>query len=48
MKVLKFTPLLLLFALVFTSCSSVQVASDYDREANFSNYKTYAFFQAWN
>ncbi|APU68747.1 MAG: DUF4136 domain-containing protein [Christiangramia sp.] len=45
MKVLKFTPLLLLFALVFTSCSSVQVASDYDREANFSNYKTYAFFK---
>lgn len=26
-----------------SSCSSVKVSSDYDREANFSSYKTYAF-----
>lgn len=45
MKFLKVTPFLLLFAVFFTSCSSVQVASDYDREANFSNYGTYAFFK---
>lgn len=25
------------------SCSSVQVSSDFDREANFASYKTYAF-----
>ncbi len=45
MKVLKFTPFLLLITLFMASCSSVQVASDYDREANFTNYKTYAFFK---
>ncbi|QYA24309.1 DUF4136 domain-containing protein [Gramella sp. MT6] len=45
MKFLRFTPVLLLFAVVLTSCSSVKVASDYDREANFSNYGTYAFFK---
>ncbi len=45
MRFLKITPVLLLFTLAITSCSSVQVASDYDREANFDNYKTYAFFK---
>lgn len=45
MKFLKLTPLLLLFAIFISSCSSVRVASDYDREANFSNYGTYAFFK---
>lgn len=28
---------------VFVACSSIQVTSDYDREASFSTYKTYAF-----
>ena len=45
MKFLKITPILLLFAVFLSSCSSVRVASDYDREANFSNYGTYAFFK---
>ena len=45
MKFLKITPLLLIFAVVMTSCNSVKVASDYDREANFNNYGTYAFFK---
>ncbi|MGA9324798.1 MAG: DUF4136 domain-containing protein [Salegentibacter sp.] len=45
MKFLKFTPVLLLFVGLFSSCSSVRVASDYDREANFSSYNTYAFFK---
>ncbi|APG60351.1 DUF4136 domain-containing protein [Christiangramia salexigens] len=45
MKFLKFTPFLLLFAVLLTSCSSVKVASDYDREANFNDYKSYAFFK---
>ena len=45
MKFLKFTPFLLLFTVFLTSCTSVRVASDYDREANFENYGTYAFFK---
>jgi len=45
MKFLRITPVLLLFAVVLTSCSSVKVASDYDREADFNKYGTYAFFK---
>ena len=41
MKTLKFIPLLLLFVLV--SCSSVRVNSDYDKNASFDSYKTYAY-----
>ncbi len=43
MKALKFLPVLLLF--VFASCSTVRVASDYDKEANFSTYKSFAFYK---
>lgn len=43
-KLLKFTPILLLLV-ILSSCSSVRVAADYDREANFDNYKTFAFFK---
>ncbi|WP_458627661.1 DUF4136 domain-containing protein [Winogradskyella sp. PC D3.3] len=43
-KLLKFTPVFLLL-LILASCSSVKVAADYDREANFNNYKTFAFFK---
>lgn len=45
MKFLKITPILILAAVLFTSCSSVRVASDYDREANFNAYQTFAFFK---
>lgn len=45
MKFLKFTVVLLFFAVVMTSCSSVKVASDYDQQANFNQYNTYAFFK---
>lgn len=45
MKFLKITPILLLAAVLFTSCSSVRVASDYDREASFNSYQTFAFFK---
>ncbi|OEY71737.1 DUF4136 domain-containing protein [Salegentibacter salarius] len=45
MKVLKITPVLLLLAILVTSCSSVRVASDYDREVNFKQYESYAFFK---
>ena len=43
-KLLKFTPILVL-AILLSSCSSVRVAADYDREANFEQYKTFAFFK---
>ncbi|WP_178992027.1 MULTISPECIES: DUF4136 domain-containing protein [Winogradskyella] len=44
MKPLKILPALLLLV-VLSSCSSVKVAADYDREANFDTYKTFAFFK---
>lgn len=43
MKVLKFLPLLLLF--VFASCSTVRVATDFDKEVNFDQYNSFAFFR---
>lgn len=43
-KLLRFSPLLLLFV-ALSSCSSVRVAADYDRDVNFDNYKTFAFFK---
>ncbi|RXG11333.1 putative protein DUF4136, partial [Leeuwenhoekiella aestuarii] len=30
---------------LFSSCNSVRVASDYDQSADFTNYKTFAFFK---
>ena len=36
---------LLLFGLLIVSCSSVRVAADFDKEANFDSYKTFAFFK---
>jgi len=41
LKTLPFLALLL----VVSSCSSVKVAADYDKDANFNNYKTFAFFK---
>jgi hypothetical protein len=43
-KLFKFIPILV-FAILLSSCSSVRVAADYDREANFDQYKTFAFFK---
>jgi len=43
MKYFKLLPLLLLF--IATSCVSVRVSSDYDKEANFKEYKTFAFYK---
>lgn len=45
MKPFKLTALVLLIGLVFTSCSSVKVASDYDQEVNFAEYNSFAFFK---
>ncbi|MDO5968421.1 DUF4136 domain-containing protein [Flavivirga aquimarina] len=43
-KLLNTLPLLALL-IVVTSCSSVRVAADYDKNANFGEYKTFAFFK---
>ncbi len=43
MKNLKILPVL--FILVFASCSSVRVVSDYDEDANFDNYSSFAFYK---
>ncbi len=43
MKTLKFLPVLLIF--IFTSCSSVKVATDFDREADFNSYQSFAFYK---
>ncbi|WP_019038117.1 DUF4136 domain-containing protein [Psychroflexus tropicus] len=44
MKIIKFT-LLFFGILALTSCSTIQVASDYDREVDFSSYNSFAFFK---
>lgn len=41
MKIIKILPVLLLF--VLASCSSVRVNSDYDKNVDFNQYKTYAY-----
>ncbi|AWG23785.1 DUF4136 domain-containing protein [Flavobacterium kingsejongi] len=43
MKALKFTPLVLFF--ILASCASVRVQSDYDKNTDFSQYKTFAFYK---
>jgi hypothetical protein len=43
MKTIKIIPILML--VVLASCSSVHVASDYDKKADFGKYKTYAFYK---
>ncbi|OSY87299.1 lipoprotein [Tenacibaculum holothuriorum] len=44
MKLVK--PLLLFLTLsLFTACSSVKVATDYDTKVNFNEYKTFAFYK---
>ncbi|HET7361492.1 MAG TPA: DUF4136 domain-containing protein [Salinimicrobium sp.] len=45
MKPLKYISALLLLTLIFTSCNSVKVATDYDRSVNFDQYETFAFFK---
>ena len=44
-NVFKTVPLLVILFVV-TSCSSVRVATDYDKNANFGAYKTFAFFKS--
>ncbi len=45
MKNLKFIALPLLALVLLASCSSVRVLSDYDQQANFNEYKSYAFYK---
>lgn len=42
--IFKLLPMVLIL-LISTSCSSVKVASDYDKNANFNQYKTFAFYK---
>jgi len=43
MKLIKLLPLVVLF--IVSSCASVRVSSDYDKEIDFSQYKTFAFYK---
>lgn len=43
MKTIRFIPVLLLF--VLGSCASVRVDTDYDNNADFSQFRTYAFYK---
>ncbi|MBT8395098.1 MAG: DUF4136 domain-containing protein [Flavobacteriaceae bacterium] len=43
-RILKVLTVLLVVGFL-TSCSSVRVASDYEKNANFSDFKTFAFFK---
>lgn len=44
-RIIKLLPIALV-AMVITSCSSVRVAADYDKQVNFDKYKTFAFFKS--
>ena len=43
MKFIK--PLLLILVILFSSCSAVKVAVDYDSKVDFKKYKTFAFYK---
>jgi hypothetical protein len=45
MKTMKILALPVLALLFLSSCVSVRVVSDYEKEANFNSYKTYAFYK---
>ncbi|HSI71301.1 MAG TPA: DUF4136 domain-containing protein [Gillisia sp.] len=45
MRFVKITTVLLLLAVTMVSCNTVRVASDYDQQADFNQYQTYAFFK---
>jgi uncharacterized protein YcfL len=34
-----------LISIILISCKSIKVASDYDSQVDFNNYKTYAFYK---
>jgi hypothetical protein len=45
MKKIKIAAIPVLVLLLFSSCTSVRVLSDYDQKANFNTYKSYAFYK---
>ncbi len=45
MKAMKIMMVPVLLVLFLSSCSSVRVLSDYDKNANFNDYKSYAFYK---
>tara|TARA_R110002051_G_scaffold139763_1_gene212452 strand:- start:11943 stop:12497 length:555 start_codon:yes stop_codon:yes gene_type:complete len=45
MKIVKLLALPVLTLFVLSSCTSVHVLADYDKNANFNDYKTYAFYK---
>ncbi len=45
MKIAKLLALPVLTILLFSSCTSVRVLSDYDTNADFNTYNTYAFYK---
>ena len=45
MKKVKILALPVLALMLLASCTSVRVLSDYDKEANFNAYKSYAFYK---
>lgn len=45
MKKMKILALPVLALMLLASCSSVRVLSDYDKETNFKEYKSYAFYK---
>lgn len=45
MKKIKILLIPALIVLFMSSCTSVRVLADYDKETNFSNFKTYAFYK---
>ncbi|MFD2824412.1 DUF4136 domain-containing protein [Lacinutrix iliipiscaria] len=44
-KLLTLISSLLLILFLVSACSSVRVASDYDKQVNFDDYKTFAFYK---
>ena len=45
MKAIKILQLPVLLMLFLSACTSVRVVSDYDKEANFSTFKSFAFYK---
>lgn len=45
MKKIKIVAIPLLLLLFLSSCTSIRVLSDYDKEANFDSYKSFAFYK---
>ena len=43
-RITQIVPFMMLF-LMMTSCSSIKVAADYDKQANFDQYKSFAFYK---